>query len=290
MGASFSRRSGDNDFQMNEVVEKLKADYDAVAYESWPYTQAHPDRISVVAALRGLAGAPVENCRVLEIGCASGGHLIPMADQLAESRFVGVELSARQVEAGSQLIRELGLTNIELRCQDLMEFPEDSGTFDYIIAHGFYSWVPLAVRLRLLEICQRHLSPRGLAYISYNTYPGWRLKEIAREMMLYHARKSTDLAERAARGREIIQFVAGQTPDKGTFGELMRGYGKTIAGFSDSHILHDQMEAVNQPVNFQQFMDEATARAGVCGGIEHLAERMDSIARSSAGECFENVG
>ncbi|HEY1923332.1 MAG TPA: class I SAM-dependent methyltransferase, partial [Tepidisphaeraceae bacterium] len=156
---------------MYKLVEKLQTDYDSVAYDSWPYPQAHPDRIAVVAALQGLSATPVEKCRVLEVGCASGGHLIPMADQLPDSRFVGIELSARQFEAGSKLIRELGLTNIELRCEDLMEFPKDSGEFDYIIAHGFYSWVPLPVRLRLLEICQRHLSRHGLAYISYNTYP-----------------------------------------------------------------------------------------------------------------------
>jgi SAM-dependent methyltransferase len=252
---------------MDEVIERLKTDYDAVAYESWPYPQAHPDRIAVVAALHGLSATPVDHCRVLEIGCASGGNLIPMGDQLPGSRFLGVELSTRQVEAGAKVVQELGLSNVELRCQDLMGFPEDSGTFDYIIAHGFYSWVPLPVRLRLLEICERHLSPRGLAYISYNTYPGWRLKEIAREMMLYHARNSTDLAERAARGREIIQFVADQTPDKGAFGDIMRGFGKTIVMYSDSHILHDQMEAVNQPVNFQQFISEATAH-----GLAYVGE------------------
>jgi cyclopropane fatty-acyl-phospholipid synthase-like methyltransferase len=127
---------------MDEVIERLKTDYDAVAYESWPYPQAHPDRIAVVAALHGLSATPVDHCRVLEIGCASGGNLISMGDQLPGSRFLGVELSTRQVEAGAKVVQELGLSNVELRCQDLMGFPEDSGTFDYIIAHGFYSWVP----------------------------------------------------------------------------------------------------------------------------------------------------
>jgi SAM-dependent methyltransferase/methyltransferase-like protein len=252
---------------MNKLVEKLQTDYDSVAYESWPYPQAHPDRIGVVAALQGLTFVPVENCRVLEVGCASGGHLIPMADQIPGSRFVGIELSGRQFEAGSKLVRELGLRNIELRCGDLMDFPADSGEFDYIIAHGFYSWVPLPVRLKLLEICRRHLSPHGLAYISYNTYPGWRIKEIARNMMLYHARNATDLTERAALGREIIEFVAGQTPDTGPYGEMMRGFGKAMSAYSDSHILHDQMEAVNEPVNFQHFMNEASAN-----GLAYVGE------------------
>ena len=35
----------------------------------------------------------------------------------------------------------------------------------------------------VLEICQRHLAPNGVAYISYNTYPGWHIRGIARDIM-----------------------------------------------------------------------------------------------------------
>jgi hypothetical protein len=41
-----------------------------------------------VAALHGLDAPPVTRCRVLELGCASGGNLIPMAGTLPDCRFV----------------------------------------------------------------------------------------------------------------------------------------------------------------------------------------------------------
>lgn len=53
--------------------------YDEVPYESYPYPQTHPDRIATIATILGISPAPVERCRVLELGCASGGNLIPMA-------------------------------------------------------------------------------------------------------------------------------------------------------------------------------------------------------------------
>ena len=88
--------------------------YDKIPYESRPYPRAHVDRLACVAALMGMSPAPLENCRVLEIGCAAGGHLIPMAMGFPGSRFIGVDISTRELEEGRQLIASLGLENIEL--------------------------------------------------------------------------------------------------------------------------------------------------------------------------------
>jgi methyltransferase-like protein/2-polyprenyl-3-methyl-5-hydroxy-6-metoxy-1,4-benzoquinol methylase len=252
---------------MNEIVEKLKADYDAVAYESWEHYHAHPDRIAVTATLRGLVPPPVNNCRVLEIACARGGNLLPMAEQMPASRFVGIDLSPRQIESGSALVRELGLTNIELRCQDLMDFPENAGTFDYIIAHGFYSWVPELVRKQLMTVCRRHLADNGLAFISYNTFPGWRGKGAIRDMMLYHARNATDPAERVKRGREIVQLVAEHTLQKASYKSMVSEYSQSISNDIDSHLLHDYMEVINEAVYFRDFVSEAQAH-----GLAHVGD------------------
>jgi methyltransferase-like protein/2-polyprenyl-3-methyl-5-hydroxy-6-metoxy-1,4-benzoquinol methylase len=244
---------------MNEIVEKLKADYDAVAYDAWEHFHAHPDRIAIVAALRGLVPPAVNNCRVLEIACARGGNLLPMAEQMPESRFVGIDLSPRQIESGSALVRELGLTNIELRCQNLMEFPEDTGTFDYIIAHGFYSWVPEPVRRQLMNVCQRHLAENGLAYISYNTLPGWRTKAVIRDMMLYHSRSATDPVERIRLGREMVQLVAEHTLQKGFYRAMAGEFQKSMSEDGDSYLLHDHMEVINEAVYLRDFVSEAKA-------------------------------
>ena len=161
--------------------------YDALPYQSLPFPQAHPDRLAGIATLLGLKPPAVETARVLELGAAAGGHLIPMAEQLPRGSFLGVDLSARQVADGQETIRALGLTNVELRPADLTGVDESFGTFDYILAHGVYSWVPEAVRDHLLRACRRNLAPNGVAYVSYNTLPGWSMRGMIRQMMAFHA-------------------------------------------------------------------------------------------------------
>src|SRR5262245_13581209 len=71
---------------------------DSVPYESHPYVQTHPSRLFVVGTLFGTRPTPVQRCRVLELGCAAGGNLIPMADALPESEFIGIDASERAIE------------------------------------------------------------------------------------------------------------------------------------------------------------------------------------------------
>ncbi len=162
--------------------------YDEVDYPSHVYQQTHPDRLATIATLLGMNPAPVEACRVLEMGCGAGGNLIPMAFDLSESSFVGIDLAGSAIAQGRELIAALGLRNISLQQLDVMAFPSELGQFDYIVAHGLFSWVPDVVRDRLLAICRAHLAPHGVAYISYNTYPGCRLREIARDIMRFHTK------------------------------------------------------------------------------------------------------
>jgi SAM-dependent methyltransferase len=244
---------------MDETTHILKAGYNAFEYPSHPYRFSHPDRLAVMAALRGIPHADVERCRVLEIGCASGGNLIPMAEQLPESTFFGIDLAENQVNGGLDLIRKSALANIELRIQDLMEFSPSEWKFDFVIAHGVYSWVPHPVQKRLLEICRDHLSPNGLAFISYNAYPGWRANEMARDAMLFRARRSQDGAERAALGRQIIQLIASQAAGSQAYNETARSLEKLFAGAPDEHLLHDVIAPVNDARFLWQFTEEASA-------------------------------
>src|SRR4051812_32362535 len=183
---------------MTSETEQIREHYDAVPYPSAAYAITHPDNLRSVAAIAGVAAPDVTRCRVLEIGCAIGRNLIPMAQTLPNSTFLGIDLSPRQIEIGQGTVRKLGLTNIELRTQDLLDFAE-AGPFDYIIAHGIYSWVPQSVRTKLLEVCGRLLAPRGLAYISYLTLPGAHLRQIVRDLSTFHCHGQEDPLTRVAR-------------------------------------------------------------------------------------------
>jgi cyclopropane fatty-acyl-phospholipid synthase-like methyltransferase len=147
--------------------------YDEFPYPGGTFRPTHPTHLAMIMRMFGLTPVSPKNCRVLELGCSIGSNLIPMAQDLPDSEFVGIDLSARQVEEGQGTISELGLENIELRQLSIMDVDESLGKFDYILCHGVYSWVPHEVQQRILEIGKQHLTDSGIQYVSYNTYPGW---------------------------------------------------------------------------------------------------------------------
>jgi SAM-dependent methyltransferase len=160
--------------------------YDEVEYPSRSFNQTHPERAAAIGTLLGMSPPPPSTCRVLDVGCGSGWNLIPMAAAMPDAQFVGFDLAASAIEAAKRDAATLHLNNVRFEHLDLMEFPKELGQFDYIIAHGFYSWVPEPVRLKLLEICRAHLSEQGLAFISFNANPYGRLRRMWRDMMLFH--------------------------------------------------------------------------------------------------------
>jgi SAM-dependent methyltransferase len=159
-----------------------KDPYDLLPYESRPYPDTQPGQLSALAVLHGLEPAEVTRGRVLELGCASGGNIVTLAMRFPEASFVGIDLSARHVADGQACIRALGLTNVELRQDDLANCNIPAGAFDTIICHGVYSWVPRVVQEAILRIVATHLAPTGLAYVSYNTHPGWHLRQVVRDI------------------------------------------------------------------------------------------------------------
>ena len=180
--------------------------YDEVPYDSLPVPGSHPDRLSTVARLPGMDVPAVDVSRVLELGCAGGGNLIPMAIGLPRAQFTGVDLSPVQVADGETVIRALQLSNVKLVAASVMDIDESFGEFDYIIAHGIYSWVPNAVQEKILDICQRNLAPRGVAYVSYNTLPGWRTRGMIRDLMRYHALQFETAGERVPQARAMLEI------------------------------------------------------------------------------------
>ena len=153
------------------------------------HNQTHPDRLAVIGRLLGMQPAPVTNCRVLELAAAKGGNLAPLAQALPDSEFVGLDYSAVQVAGGQELLAGAGSDQCAPCCSaTFCRTPSDLGEFDYIIAHGLYSWTTEPVRQRVLAICQEQLAPQGIAFISFNALPGWSMLRTMREMMLFRTR------------------------------------------------------------------------------------------------------
>jgi SAM-dependent methyltransferase len=240
---------------MNETVATT---YDEIPYESNPHYPTHPDCLAVAGRLRGMSTASPRQCRVLELGCATGGNLIPMAYQLPESHFVGIDLSETQIAMGQQLCRKVGLKNIELRTLSILDADESLGKFDYIICHGVYSWVPRPVQDHILWVCRHLLAPQGVAYVSYNTYPGWHQRAVARELMRFYAARFDDPQTKIKQARNILGFMSEATAKcKGALAPLLDEECKDLRGDPGHYLFHEHLEEVNAPLYFYEFMSRA---------------------------------
>ncbi len=250
------------------ATEELTS-YDEVPYSSHPYSQTHPYRLAVMGGLFGLKPTPVHRCRVLELGCASGGNLIPPAAVLPESEFIGIDLSSVQINDGKRTVEALGLTNIELKHLSIMDVNESMGQFDYIVCHGVFSWVPEEVRQKILDICAQQLTPQGVAYISYNCYPGWHMRGTVRDMMLFHSLKYDKPQDKVAHARALLDFLVKSVPEEsgGAYGTLLKKEMELMRNQADHYVLHEHLEAVNQPMYFYQFAGQAAE-----AGLQFLAE------------------
>ena len=241
--------------------------YDEVPYPSALFPQTHPDRLATLAALFGLKPAPVERCRVLELGCGDGTNLIAMGFGLPQIQCYGIDLAARAIKKGNDLIAALDLKNVRLEALDLLETPEDLGEFDFVIAHGLYSWVPPEVRDRILAICGRHLAPQGVAYVSYNAYPGNHLRDLVRHVMRYHVEPFPSPAEKVKQARALIKFLAESKPEPGVWQQILRQESERIERYTDAGFFHDDLSPTNAPVYFHQFIEHASRH-----GLQYLAE------------------
>jgi 2-polyprenyl-3-methyl-5-hydroxy-6-metoxy-1,4-benzoquinol methylase len=235
--------------------------YDEVPYDSNPFAQTHPEHLATVATLVGMTPPPVDGCRVLELGCAAGGNLIPMAVAMPDSSFVGIDLSARQIASGRETVRALRLRNIDLRHLSILDVGEDFGEFDYLICHGVYSWVAAEVQDKILEVCARHLSPDGVAFVSYNIHPGWRLRGLVRDLVCYYTRGEVSAAGRIGRARRVLEVLSASLTS-GTHGyrRLLKEEVDMARRGTDSYLFHEYLEECNSPVYFHEFAERALGK------------------------------
>jgi SAM-dependent methyltransferase len=239
--------------------------YDEVRYSSFPRNQSHPACISALARLAGLLLPPIERWRVLEIGCGDGTNILPLASDYPEGSFVGIDRAKETLEEGRTLAVDLQLKNLDLYATDLLEW-QPEGEFDYIIAHGVYSWVPPEVRKRMLEICGKHLKPQGIAYISYNALPGCHFRRFARDLLRFHVRRHEDPEARIRKAHEMARLIS-SLPGEEQPQPAIRKEMETILNRDGTALYHDDLAETNEPFYFLDFISQAAQH-----GLQYLGD------------------
>jgi methyltransferase-like protein/2-polyprenyl-3-methyl-5-hydroxy-6-metoxy-1,4-benzoquinol methylase len=261
-----------------DEIEQTGGAYDDIPYPEYSFAQTQPTRLAAVARLFGLESALPSGARVLEIGCASGTNLIPWAVNYPQGKFLGIDLSQKQVDRANDTVAALGLSNILIKQMDVCELARVAGKksernkFDYVICHGVYSWVPPAAQKAILQVCGEVLTPKGVAYISYNVNPGWKMREVVRDLMLYHAGSLQDPAQKLAQGRAIVSYIQRISDPENTFGKLLKAEAELLTRAEDSYLLHDHFEVDNHPCYFKDFIAAADEAGLAFLGEANIAE------------------
>lgn len=238
---------------------KIEKSYDELTYKSAAFAQSSPYKLEACATLLGINPPPCKTAKVLEIGCSFGGNLIPFAVNNENARVVGIDLSGEQIRRGKEIVKEIGLSNLELIHGDICEFKSDE-KFDYIIAHGVFSWVPDFVKDAILRVVRENLSQNGVAFISYNTYPGWKIKDVVRDLMLLAAKDKDSTEERLKAAKEALlvykDFLLtkdNEYYEKKIPAKMLMYWVEEVLSKSDFYIAHEFLEDINDPFYFKDF-------------------------------------
>ena len=240
--------------------EQAKEIYADLGYLSQPFPYASAPFLESYARLLGLSPASASTARILEVGSSYGGNLISQALFYPQATFTGIEIAPTQVSVGKTYIDQLGITNLDLLEGDVNESHHHLGTYDYIIAHGFYSWVDEETKNNFLRLCKKHLAENGILYMSYNTYPGWHKMDSVRALLEF-ANKDIDTLnhrEKVRHGKTVSSKLGALMLEYDTVKNQQASFLQSLRQTlqkQDCYVGHDHLEPVNTPVYFHQCMD-----------------------------------
>ena len=257
---------GTRDFRSTWMNPITSNSYDESPYPRVAYFLTRPTRLQSIAALHGLETAPPEGCRVLEIGCATGGNLLPLAYQYPDSSFLGIDYSKTQIELAKEGVQTLGLKNIEFKHLNILDITVDLGKFDYIIVHGVFSWIPPEIQNKLLQVCTENLDKNGVAYISYNTKPGWHLNTWIRDAMRFGSSPEAG-QEQLNQARNFLNIVVESPFLQPDLKNSLKSTINELNSKDSTYLSHEYLEDFNSPIYFTEFMDQIKKH-----GLQYLGD------------------
>jgi ubiquinone/menaquinone biosynthesis C-methylase UbiE len=242
------------------ISENSATSYNKQPYRTFANRDSHPEKLATLARLMGVSAALPEEASVLEIGCGTGGNIIPMAERYPTARFVGIDISSGHIEVCQTMCRELKLDNVDFHCSDIAAFDGEPESFDYVICHGVYTWVPEQIQSAIMRVIGRVLKPEGVAYVSYNTLPGWYQRGVLRDVMKFGAQlvDSQEPMSQLSAGLHFMHLVAqNRQQDGDLYGAYLREGLQRLSQSEPSYVYHEYLEPCNKPVLFSEFVSQA---------------------------------
>lgn len=253
---------------MTKNTEVKEQGYDEMPYSSYPFDYNRPENLNAISRMFGVNSPSIEKARILEMGGADGTNLLKFAIDYPQAKIVGIDLSEKQVAMGQKRIKEMGLKNYELKHMSITDLDESMGKFDYIICHGVYAWVPDFVKESILSNCNKLLSDNGIAFVSYNTLPGWNMNNTVRDLMMFHSRNFDKVEDKVAQARLALDFVCDSLKNADTpYSKFLQKSAADLKLKEDHYLRHEFLADENDPCYFHEFVEAARKQ-----GLEYVGD------------------
>lgn len=185
-----------------------------VAYTLGYYRELSPAFLTYVCESNGVKGPPAgRRLRYCELGCGRGYGTALLAAANPDMDFVGIDFNPTHIAEAQSFADKVGLANLTFLETSFGDAVASSDPvlddFDFVTLHGVFTWVSAEARREIVDFLRTRLRPGGIAYVSYNTFPGWAaitpLQHMIREVA---ARSTGDSLARLGRARDMIAQLA----------------------------------------------------------------------------------
>src|SRR3990167_5104430 len=230
--------------------------YDQVPYRCQPIEWTAPERLALTSWLHNGPVPDLRRYRVLELGCGDGSNLLPLAYYRPQAEWVGVDGAGTQIQLARQRQQQLQLGNVEFLAADFLQANDQiDGQFDFIIAHGVFSWVADAARDALFALCQQRLADNGLLYLNYNTRPGWNVRGMVRDYLLGLTDAAQSLAQRAQQAQTAAAKMAQSlSTEQHPFSQLLANEFQFVCDNHCSYVAHEYLADHNKAYWRSEFL------------------------------------
>jgi SAM-dependent methyltransferase len=214
-----------------------------------------------------------------ELGCGQGVTTAILAATHPDGHFHGIDVMPSHIEHARRFATEGIIANINFHTADFataagMDLPG----FDYIVAHGVYSWVNAESKAALRAFIDRHLKPGGLVYISYNAIPG-RANDLPLQRLMRALGKSFpgDSISRFTAAATIVDRLADLKPPALAASSFLHRLRKNNKRLAEPYLVHELMSENWEALCVTQVRAEMATLGLAPVGSATLIENFDSL-------------
>jgi SAM-dependent methyltransferase len=212
-----------------------------------------------------------------DLGCGQGVTAAILAATHPSGIFHGIDAMPAHIDHARRLADAAAIPNLQLHAVDFaaaigLELPQ----FDYIVAHGVYTWIGPEAQCAVRRFIDRRLKPGGLAYVSYNAMPGWARDLPFQGFLREFGRKFRgDNFRRLAAAAEVVRTLAGAGVSSLTASFIVKELQERPEDYQPAYLVHEFMPAAWQPLYVTQVRRDMATIGLEPVGSATLSENLD---------------